>query len=120
MSPGALEQILKGHAVELRFDRRRPLPGNTIRRMLATNDTNLLTSVQGSLALNYHGAPGRLKFNPLQKGLVLTWDIIMQDFRLVPAENVEVVRAIKTTPPDEFWDFFNRVCLLYTSPSPRD
>jgi hypothetical protein len=109
MSPGALEQILNGHAVELRFDRRRPLPGNPIRRMLATNDTNLLNSMPGRIALNFHGAPGRLKFSPEQKGLVMTWDILMQDFRLVPAENVQVVRAIKTTPPEEFWDFFNRV-----------
>ena len=63
----------------------------------------------GRMALNFHGAPGRLKFSPEQKGLVMTWDILMQDFRLIPAENVQVVRAIKTTPPEEFWDFFNRV-----------
>jgi hypothetical protein len=77
--------------------------------MLATNDTNLLTSVPGTLALNFHGASGRLKFSPQDKGLVQVWDIFLQDYRLIPAENVEIVRAIKTTPPDEFWDFFNRV-----------
>jgi hypothetical protein len=109
MSPGTLEQILNSHAVELRFIRRRPLPGNDHRRMLATNDTNLLNSIPGRTALNFHGAPGHLKFNPRQKGLVMTWDIFMQDFRLVPAESVEIVRAIRTTPPDEFWEYFNRV-----------
>jgi len=109
MSPGTLEQILNTHAVELRFNRRRPLPGDPIRRMLATNDTNLLNSTPGRLALNFHGAPGRLKFSPEQKGLVMTWDIFMQDFRLIPAEAVEVISVIKTTPPDEFWDYFNKV-----------
>jgi hypothetical protein len=109
MTSGTLEHILNGYAVELRFNRRRPLPGNPYRRMLATNDTNLLNSTPGRLALNFHGAPGRLKFSPQEKGLVMTWDIILQDFRLIPAENVEIVRAIKTSPPEEFWDFFNRV-----------
>ena len=109
MSPGTLTQILNTHAVELRFLRRRPLPDNTFRRMLATNDTSLLYSTPGRLALNFHGAPNRLKFNPEQKGLVMTWDIFMQDFRLVPAENVEVVSVIKTSPPEDFWKYFNNV-----------
>ena len=109
MSPGALIQLLNTNAVELKFIRRRPLPGNEARRMLATNDTNLLNSTPGRLALNFHGAPNRLKFSPETKGLVMTWDIFMQDFRLIPAESVEVVRVIKTTPPDEFWQYFNRV-----------
>jgi len=109
MSPGTLTQILNSNAVELRFIRRRPLPGDTFRRMLATNDTNLLNSTPGRLALNFHGAPGRLKFSPEQKGLVMTWDIFLQDFRLVPAESVEVVSVIKTTPPEEFWNYFNKV-----------
>jgi hypothetical protein len=109
MTQSALIQILNTHAVELKFLRRRPLPGNTQRRMLATNDTRLLYSTPGRLALNFHGAPNRLDFSPQKKGLVMTWDIFMQDFRLIPAENVEIVRAIKTTPPDEFWEYFNRV-----------
>jgi hypothetical protein len=109
MSPGTLTQILNSNAAELRFIRRRPLPGDTFRRMLATNDTNLLNSTPGRLALNFHGAPGHLKFSPEQKGLVMTWDIFLQDFRLVPAESVEVVSVIKTTPPEEFWNYFNKV-----------
>jgi len=109
MSPGTLIQILNTHAVELRFTRRRPLPGMPFRRMFATNDTNLLNSTPGRLALNFHGAPGRLKFSPEQKGLVMTWDIFLQDFRLIPAESVEVVSVIKTTPPEEFWNYFNNV-----------
>jgi len=109
MSPGTLIQILNTHAVELKFTRRRPLPGMSFRRMLATNDTDLLNSTPGRLALNFHGAPGRLKFSPEQKGLVMTWDIFLQDFRLIPAESVEIVSVIRTSPPEEFWNYFNNV-----------
>jgi hypothetical protein len=109
MSPGTLIQILNTHAVELKFTRRRPLPGMPFRRMLATNDTDLLNSTPGRLALNFHGAPGRLKFSPEQKGLVMTWDIFLQDFRLIPAESVEIVSVIRTSPPEEFWNYFNNV-----------
>jgi len=77
--------------------------------MLATNDTDLLNSTPGRLALNFHGAPGRLKFSPEQKGLVMTWDIFLQDFRLIPAESVEIVSVIRTSPPEEFWNYFNNV-----------
>ena len=109
LSQSSLVQLLNSNAVELVFTRRRPLPGNYSRRMLATNDTNLLDSTPGRVALNFHGAPSRLKFNPEQKGLVLTWDIFMQDFRLVPVESVDVISVIPTTPPEEWWNYFNNV-----------
>jgi len=114
MSPGTLVQILNTNVVELRFNRRRPLPGSTFRRMLATNDTNLLNSTPGRLALNFHGAPDRLKFSPEEKGLVMTWDIFLQDFRLIPAESVDVVSAINTKNPEQFWKYFNTVLAKMT------
>jgi hypothetical protein len=119
LSQGGLIELLNSNAVELKFNRRRPLPGNVSRRMLATNDTNLLMSPQGKIALNWHSAPGNLKFNPSEKGLVMTWDIFMQDYRLIPVENVDVVSVIKTTPPEEFWIYFNQV-LAKMSPSDKD
>lgn len=86
------------------------MPGDRpTRRMLATNDTVLLNSAAGRVALNFRPAPGRLKFNPQQKGLVLTWDVFMQDYRLVPADSVEVVSVIPTTPPEQFWQYFSEV-----------
>jgi hypothetical protein len=33
----------------------------------------------------------------------------MQDYRLVPAESVDVVSVIPTTPPEEFWKYFSEV-----------
>lgn len=109
LSQGGLIQLLNTNAVELKFSRRRPLPNSSNRRMLATNDTSLLMSPQGKIALNWHEAPGNLKFDPSKKGLVMTWDIFMQSYRLIPSESVEVISVIKTTPPDEFWIYFNNV-----------
>ena len=110
VSQSALTKLLEKNAVELRFLRRRPIAGSPpTRRMLATNDGMLLNSAAGKTALNFRPASGRLKINPTQKGLVLTWDIFMQDYRLVPAESVDVVSVIPTTPPEEFWKYFSEV-----------
>ena len=110
VSQTALAALLNKNAVELRFQRRRPIAGApATRRMLATNDTVLLNSAAGRVALNFRPATGRLKFNPAQKGLVLTWDIFMQDYRLIPAESVDVVAVIPTTPPEEWWKYFSEV-----------
>lgn len=110
VSQSALTKLLEKNAVELRFSRRRLIAGSPpTRRMLATNDGMLLNSAAGKTALNFRPASGRLKFNPTQKGLVLTWDIFMQDYRLVPAESVDVVSVIPTTPPEEFWKYFSEV-----------
>lgn len=110
VSQTALTALLNKNAVELRFLRRRPIMGApATRRMLATNDATLLNSSEGRVALNFRPATGTLKFNPQQRGLVLTWDIFMQDYRLVPAESVEIVSVIPTTPPEEFWKYFSEV-----------
>lgn len=110
LSQGALATLLSKNAVELKFLRRRPMRGDLpTRRMLCTNDLTMLHSAQGRVALNYRSAPSSLKFNPKQKGLVLTWDIFMQDYRLIPSESVDVVSVIPTTPPDEWWKYFSQV-----------
>ena len=108
VSQSALAALLSKNAVELKFVRRRPSTGDPLtRRMLATNDTILLNSSAGRTALNFKPASGHLKFNPQQKGLVLTWDIFMQDYRLIPAESADVISVIPTTPPEEFWKYFS-------------
>ena len=77
--------------------------------MLCTNDKNLLTSQLGRNILNYdppHGAG--LKYNPIAKNLLPTWDIFLQAYRMVNCDDVEVVSVIKTSPdPTEFWKYFN-------------
>jgi len=116
LSQSSLTALLNKNAVELKFLRRRPMAGDQpTRRMLATNDTILLNSIEGRTALNFRPATGQLKFNPQAKGLVLTWDIFMQDYRLVPCESVDIVSVIPTTPPDEFWKYFNTVLSKMTA-----
>jgi hypothetical protein len=110
VSQSALTKLLERNAVELKFVRRRPILGSpATRRMLATNDGLLLNSAAGRTALNFRPASGHLKFNPQVKGLVMTWDIFMQDYRLVPSESVDVVSVIPTTPSTEFWNYFSTV-----------
>ena len=110
LSQSSLTALLNKNAVELKFLRRRPMAGDQpTRRMLATNDTILLNSIEGRTALNFRPATGQLKFNPQSKGLILTWDIFMQDYRLVPAESADIVSVIPTTPPEQFWKYFSEV-----------
>lgn len=116
VSQTALAALLSKNAVEIKFLRRRPMAGDLpTRRMLCTNDLVMLNSAQGRVALNFRPAPGSLKFNPQMKGLVLTWDIFMQDYRLVPAESVDVVSVIPTTPPEQWWKYFSEVLSKMTA-----
>lgn len=110
LSQASLAALMSKNAVEIKFLRRRPVAGEpAFRRMFATNDLLLLNSAAGRTALNFRPATGRLDFNPAQKGLVLTWDIFMQDYRLVPANTADVISVVPTTPPDEFWKYFSEV-----------
>ena len=110
LSQASLAALMSKNAVEIKFLLRRPVAGEpAFRRMFATNDLLLLNSAAGRTALNFRPATGRLDFNPAQKGLVLTWDIFMQDYRLVPANTADVISVVPTTPPDEFWKYFSEV-----------
>jgi hypothetical protein len=73
--------------------------------MLCTNSLNLLNSVEGRLALNYKRAINMPKFDPTQKNLVITWDIIMQDYRCINANACDLIQVIPANK--EFWKFFN-------------
>jgi hypothetical protein len=106
LSLGGLSSLLKSNAAELRFRRRRPGPG-PFRRMLATNDLKLLQSIPGKLALNYRRPTGHPPYNPTQYNLLCVWDIFMQDFRMVPVDAVDVISVLPTTPPEQFWQYFN-------------
>ena len=73
--------------------------------MLCTNSSNLLNSINGKITLNYRTPKYGLSYNPDKKDLVLTWDILMQDFRNVAMESCEVVEQYPAD--DSFWDIFN-------------
>ena len=79
------------------------------RRMLCTNDTLLLESNPGKIALNYRKPTGILPYNPEPRNLVGTFDLFWQDFRMISCDDVEVISIIPTRPPDKFWEYFNTI-----------
>ena len=107
-SANSLTSVLNDHVAEVRFVSRES--GNT-RRMLCTNSKKLLNSLGGTTALHFRPPSGTLKYNPHAKGLVVTWDILWQDYRQISIDtaNVLMVVPVKTDEEiDEFWRFFDR------------
>lgn len=117
VSTEQLRLLLLQNVVELKFNRRRPKPGApSFRRMLATNNFGLLNSIQGRTALNYRPPTQSLDYLPNLKGLVVVWDIFMQDFRQVPAAAADVIAVIPAN--EEFWEYFNTK-LAFMSPKEK-
>lgn len=103
---GALKSLLLNNVVEIRFQRRRPVPNkSSTRRMWCTNSTSLLNSFNGKNVLNYKEPVFTPKFNPAAENLIITWDILMQNFRCINMDKCDLIRTIPAT--DEFWKFFN-------------
>ena len=101
-----LQQLLQNNVLELKFSRRIPKSGEPpTRRMLCTNNFNLLNSTPGRLTLNFRPAQKAPPFNPTVNNLVITWDVFMQDYRCVPAENCDVISIMEAN--DEFWTYYN-------------
>lgn len=97
-----LRGVLLNNVCEVKFVRRNPKPGKpSTRRMLCTNNAQLLNSVEGRTILNYVPPRQYPKYNPNQENLIITWDIIMQGYRTI---NCDTVDLISTLEADEtFW-----------------
>ena len=102
VSLGQLKGILLNNVCEVKFSRRNPKPAMlATRRMLCTNNSQLLNSVEGRTILNYKPPTAAPKYNPNQKNLVVVWDILMHGYRTI---NVDSVDLISTLDADEtFW-----------------
>jgi hypothetical protein len=112
VSYSSLVAALSNNVVELVFHRRRPklgLPEN--RRMLCTLNYDILRSENGRTILNFKEASGTSAYNPQQKGLVVVWDILKQDWRTVNTESCKIISTIPALPPETFWDYFNKIIL---------
>ena len=101
-----LKSMLLAKVCEVKFARRNAKPGRPAsRRMLCTNNVQLLNSVEGRTVLNYRPPRQAPEYNPNQENLIITWDILMQDFRTI---NCDTVDLISTLEPDEtFWLYIN-------------
>jgi len=77
---------------------------------------NILNSVNGRTVLNYLPPAGSNKtYNPHAKNLALAWDILLQDFRTISTESVQLLAQYDE---EQFWPYFNE-SLLPLSPGDK-
>lgn len=101
-----LKRLLDTHVCEVKFIRRRPITGTvSTRRMLCTNCLPILHSPQGRTTLNFRPATRAPKYNPAALGLIITWDIFMQDYRQI---NMQACDLVHQVPQVEWWDYFRK------------
>jgi len=118
VSQGQLLALLENNVLELRFYRRNlKLGWNLTRRMLVTNDYMLLNSAPGKLALHFKAPTHAPAYNWRTKNLACGFDLMWQEYRMIPAETCDVITIIPTKPPDKFWNYFN---LYLQAMSPQD
>jgi hypothetical protein len=115
LSVGGLKKLCSSNVVELKFVRRNKLRIPPTRRMLCTLDSTLLNSTLGKEILNFKPPRYSPPYNAASKNLVVVWDVIMQDWRAIPADSCEVVTAISTKPVSTFWKYFNTVLSKMTT-----
>lgn len=108
MTVAGLIQICDNHLVELKFNRRTKNVVPPIRRMLCTRDRALLNSALSKEIFNFIPPTQPHPYNAASKGLVTVFDIIMQDWRNIPADQCEVIMAVPTKPEQRFWEFFDK------------
>ena len=101
-----LKTILLDKVCEVKFARRNPKPGRpAMRRMLCTNNIQLLNSLEGRTVLNYAPPRQAPKYNPNQENLIIVWDILMQDFRTINCDTVDLISTLEAD--DTFWSYLN-------------
>jgi hypothetical protein len=109
-----LESLLLRNVIDLRFVRRTPSPGRpSTRRMLCTKSYDLLGSTNGRIVLNYRPPKNPKQINESKENACVVWDILMQNYRVVSADEIDVIKTIPAT--DEFWSYFNKEILPLTA-----
>ena len=110
LSLDGLRKLCSNNLVELKFNRRLKLVGiPPTRRMLATLDSELLNSTLGKEVLNFKPPVKNPSYNAPSRGLLTVWDLLFQDWRNIPTENVFVVATVPTKPQEKFWEYFDKV-----------
>lgn len=101
-----LDSLLSNNVLEIRFPRRIAKPGlAATRRMLCTNSLDLLNSVNGRISLNYFAPKGPRKPYLGPDNLSVAWDIMMQNYRNINCNQVDVIQEIPAN--EDFWVYFN-------------
>lgn len=106
MTVQALNNLLLRNVLDIRFIRRDPVPNKpATRRILCTKSYDLLNSTNGRIVLNYRAPKNNKQFNESQTNACVVWDILMQDYRIVPADTATILEEIPAN--EEFWTYFN-------------
>lgn len=119
LSVANLKKLCQQAVVELKFKRRLNklgFPPN--RRMLCTLNVPLLNGDIGKNILNFTRPNNRPPYNAESKGLVVVWDIIMQNWRAIPAESCEVATVfnlLSKADQAKFFNFFDKVIMKMTA-----
>jgi hypothetical protein len=80
--------------------------------MLCTNSTEILRSENGLRVLNYRGSFTPKKVDERKHNLLVTWDIMMQDYRNINMDECYLMQKIPAD--DRFWEYFNESILTLT------
>jgi hypothetical protein len=106
VSQQTLETLLLNNVLDLRFTRRVPVEGKPpTRRMICTKSYDLLNSTNGKIVLNYIPPKHGKQVNEAITNTCVVWDILMQNYRVVSADQVDVLREMPAN--NEFWQTFN-------------
>jgi len=113
VSIAELTVLLNNSVVEIKFKRRKFKPGWSMnRRMLCTNNGQLLNSVPGRIALNFKPPTRPPPYNASAHNLVIAWDLFWQQYRAISLDYNDVVSALPVVTEDDriqFWQYFNGV-----------
>ena len=116
----SLLSTLGSNVLELKFNRRRPRKNvSSSRRMLCTLDYGLLNSEKGLSVLHFKSPTNTSSYNTKEHGLVVAWDILLQDWRTINTESCNIITTIPSSPQDEFWEYFNNI-ILPMSPAQKE
>ena len=87
--------------------------------MLCTNNYDLLNSFNGRYSLRFMPASRAPSFNPRQKNLIITWDIIMQNWRCINMDECYLnyeYPVITEDQKNKFWkEMFNETFNVMTT-----
>jgi hypothetical protein len=115
----SLQSTLRVSVCELFIKRRNFIKGRpSWRRMLCTNSVALLNSVRGKTQLLYRPPKGLPPFNPYSYNLIITWDIMVMDYRCI---NMDLCFLVGKYPvvtdknQETFWGVFDEYYLQMTS-----
>ena len=92
-----LTSFLHNHIVELRFTRRHPKTGfKDSRRMVCTANWKFLSSVFTRWVFNWNTPKTRRGVSWYkQRNLIIVWDLMVNNFRIIPVTDIRFVSAYK-------------------------